>query len=47
MSLLDAHLRDVGTFRILWPSSRQMSPKLRAFVGFLADNLFSAPSRQS
>ncbi|MFP5512299.1 MAG: LysR family transcriptional regulator [Alphaproteobacteria bacterium] len=45
VSLLDSHLRDVGTFRVLWPSSRQLSPKLRAFVGFLAENLFSAPSR--
>ncbi len=29
-----------GTFRILWPSSRQLSPKLRAFVDFMAGTAF-------
>lgn len=27
-------------FSILWPSSKHLSPKLRAFVDFVADNLF-------
>jgi DNA-binding transcriptional LysR family regulator len=29
-----------GTLRVLWPSSRHLSPKLRVFVDFLAANLF-------
>ena len=28
-----------GPLRVLWPSSRHLSPKLRAFVDFLAANL--------
>jgi DNA-binding transcriptional LysR family regulator len=38
-SVLDSHLHFTGTFRILWPSSRHLSPKLRAFVDFLAEHL--------
>lgn len=29
-----------GTFRILWPSSRQISPKIRVFVDFMTQALF-------
>jgi DNA-binding transcriptional LysR family regulator len=29
-----------GQFSILWPSSRHLSPKLRAFVDFVGDRLF-------
>ncbi len=29
-----------GVFRILWPSSRHLSPKLRVFVDFMAEALF-------
>ncbi len=28
-----------GELAALWPTSRQMSPKIRAFVNFLADRL--------
>lgn len=38
--VLADHVEDVGEFRILWPSSRQLSPKIQAFVKFMADNLF-------
>ena len=31
-----------GPLRVLWPSSRHLSPKLRAFVDFLAANLVPA-----
>ncbi|WGS52014.1 LysR family transcriptional regulator [Paraburkholderia sp. D15] len=40
-SMLDEHLADAGQFSVLWPSSRQLSPKLRAFVDFLSERLFS------
>lgn len=42
-TVLDRHVRHAGTFRMLWPSSRYMSPKLRVFVDFMAQHLF-APS---
>jgi len=47
VSVLDNAVRHSGTFRILWPSSRQLSPKIRVFVDFMAENLFGDgdPSR--
>lgn len=42
-SVLQHHIRDVGSFRMLWPASRHPSPKVSAFVGFMADTLFSDP----
>ncbi|RKP43288.1 LysR family transcriptional regulator [Trinickia fusca] len=38
--VLDAHTRHAGTFRLLWPSSRHLSPKLRVFVDFMVEHLF-------
>lgn len=38
--VLENHTRHTGTFRILWPSSRNLSPKLRVFIDFMAENLF-------
>ncbi|WP_372085069.1 LysR family transcriptional regulator [Tistrella mobilis] len=40
VSVLDNFVRHTGAFRILWPSSRHLSPKLRVFVDFMAENLF-------
>jgi DNA-binding transcriptional LysR family regulator len=37
--VLDDYTDRSGPLRILWPSSRHLSPKLRAFVDFLAANL--------
>lgn len=42
VTVLDAHTHHSGTFRILWPSSRHLSPKLRVFVDFMAQTLFTA-----
>lgn len=39
--VLEQHSRHKGVFRLLWPSSRHMSPKLRVFVTFMGENLFS------
>lgn len=39
VSVLDDYVEDAGEFRILWPSSRHLSPKVQAFVKFMADNL--------
>ena len=38
--VLDAHRQHDGAFRILWPSSRHLTPKLRAFIDFLAIHVF-------
>jgi DNA-binding transcriptional LysR family regulator len=38
--VLDAHRRHDGAFRILWPSSRHLTPKLRAFIDFLTAHVF-------
>ncbi len=37
--VLDEYIRETGEFAALWPTSRQLSPKVRAFVVFLADHL--------
>jgi DNA-binding transcriptional LysR family regulator len=37
--LLEEHIRETGELAALWPSSRQLSPKIRAFVTFLAEHL--------
>jgi DNA-binding transcriptional LysR family regulator len=42
VTVLDAHTHHSGTFRMLWPSSRHLSPKLRVFVDFMAQTLFTA-----
>jgi DNA-binding transcriptional LysR family regulator len=41
VSVLDNHIAHEGTFRMLWPSSRYLSPKLRVFVDFIAAHLFA------
>jgi DNA-binding transcriptional LysR family regulator len=40
VTVLDAHPIAPGQFSILWPSSRQLSPKLRVFVDFMCEHLF-------
>jgi len=42
VTMLEPYLEDVTTFRLLWPSSRHLSPKVRAFVDFLAETLPSS-----
>ena len=42
VTLLDEYTDVSGPLRILWPSSRHLAPKLRAFVDFLAENLVPA-----
>lgn len=41
-TVLDEHIQHVGVYRLLWPSSRYAAPKLRAFIDFMAEHLFSA-----
>ena len=39
VTVLDDYTDRSGPLRVLWPSSRHLAPKLRAFVDFLAANL--------
>ncbi|AYM60011.1 LysR family transcriptional regulator [Agrobacterium fabrum] len=39
--LLDDYVADTGTFCVLWPTNRYLSPKVRAFVDYMAANLFA------
>ncbi|TFB34643.1 hypothetical protein E3W21_27780 [Pseudomonas sp. F01002] len=36
-SVLDSYMTRTTVFQILWPSSKQMSPKVRAFVDFFVE----------
>jgi len=40
-SLLDDHVDGSGRFRMLWPSNRYLSPKVRVFVDFLSEQFSS------
>ena len=42
VTVLDNYTDRSGPLRVLWPSSRHLAPKLRAFVDFLAANLIPA-----
>lgn len=42
--LLD-HLNAPGQFNLIWPSSRHLSPKVRVFVDFIAERLFTSECR--
>jgi DNA-binding transcriptional LysR family regulator len=34
--ILARHVHSTGTFRVFWPASRHLSPRIRAFVDFIA-----------
>ncbi len=42
-TVLDAFPGEPGQFSVLWPSSRQMPPRLRVFVDYLGETLFPDP----
>lgn len=41
VSVMEGSLSHSGTVRVLWPSSRQLAPKIRVFVDFMGENLFA------
>ena len=41
VTVLDEHLDHGGCLYLLWPSGRQMSPKLRVFIDFMEQRLFA------
>ncbi|MBT2771086.1 LysR family transcriptional regulator [Halomonas sp. ISL-60] len=40
VTVLNDHIEHLGTFRMLWPSSKHLAPKLRVFIDFMAEELF-------
>ena len=40
--ILVDHVQRAGVFHVLWPSSKQQSPKVRALVDFLCGRVFAA-----
>jgi DNA-binding transcriptional LysR family regulator len=41
-AVLTPYLKSTGRFRVVWPSSRQLTPKVRAFVDFMAAELLAS-----
>lgn len=39
-SVLGKHTKHSGSFRVLWPSSKHLAPKLRVFIDFLGERVF-------
>ncbi len=42
VTVLDDFNQHQGTFRMLWPSSKHLAPKLRAFIDFMSAELFKS-----
>ncbi|ANS42893.1 LysR family transcriptional regulator [Serratia inhibens] len=40
--VLGEHSHHTGSFKILWPSSKHLAPRLRVFIDLLSERLFSA-----
>ena len=45
VSVLEDYMQEVGAFHILWPANRHPSPKVSAFVSFIAENLLREQHR--
>lgn len=41
VTVLDTYIEHQGTFRLLWPSSKHLAPKLRAFIDFMVEVLLT------
>jgi DNA-binding transcriptional LysR family regulator len=41
--VLTTHMRPFGTLSLIWPTNRQMSPKVRAFIDFFISELAKKP----
>jgi DNA-binding transcriptional LysR family regulator len=47
VGVLKRHIEHAETFRAIWPASRHVSPKLRAFIEFFAKNLLPKADRHA
>jgi len=46
LRVLDKYIDHQGTFRLLWPSSKYLSPKIRVFIDFMVATLFAERESQ-
>lgn len=46
LRVLDKYIDHQGTFRLLWPSSKYLSPKIRVFIDFMVGTLFAETESQ-
>jgi DNA-binding transcriptional LysR family regulator len=44
-AVLEQYTTEIRTFRLLWPSGKQLAPKLRVLVDFLRERLVTNPRR--
>ena len=44
-SVLAPYVEHTGSFHVLWPSGRQVPPKIRVFVDFLSERVFPVAAR--
>lgn len=47
ISVLDHYVELPSAFRALWPTNRQLSPKVRVFIDFMSEHLFPARAAQA
>lgn len=45
--VLDTYVNHQGTFRLLWPSSKHLAPKLRVFIDHMVETLFAQPIQEA
>lgn len=45
--ILDEYIEHIGVVSAVWPSSQHRSPKLRAFVDYMAEHLLKSPPRSA
>jgi DNA-binding transcriptional LysR family regulator len=41
--ILGEYIEHIGVVSVVWPSSQHRSPKLRAFVDYMAEHLLKSP----
>ena len=47
VKILDDYIEHIGAFSAVWPSSQHCSPKLRAFVDYMAEHLLKSPPQSA
>ena len=47
LTVLNEQVQRTGTFHVLWPSGRQVTPKIRVFVDFLCERVFPVTQTES
>src|SRR6202049_1149568 len=47
VKILDEYIEHMGVVSVVWPSSQHSSPKLRAFVDYMAEHLLKSPPQSA